>query len=654
MKKSILFCISRYTKEGLDLIYVNKNSFVIGRSKEADVVCMHRGVSRNHVRVYAKGSEILIEDLGTSNNTRVDDIVLPTNELIKYTPGTKLKLGSCNETYFIDMYRSELSIEEEADDYYQSIKEKALTLRQKSDNEIKSLFSQAREEVEKLYRQVERDTEEELQEKRASARQKAEQEAMGILSVAKAEAQKELNKIEDEKNVLQKKLQQELESDLENKRKSSLEEIKEYQKNKEIEAEELFKQSVAEFHQNANEEKELLLKDSKEERELLLKKSEEERELLLKESEEEAARLISQAESQIKDSQDKMREEVLSELNDKWTSIRAKEQELETHKVALIDQAQEEIVELKRLAAEEIHESHKKQEEREKESTQLNSHKLACLHLEQVEEHKKLQIKLEQKMEQHMKTTASEITLEVEGLLRSRLSGLVALSGSEKESGISSLVQDTKALLLQKLLKEDPRHEKKVEEHFSFNAISIEDVKIWWKRPHVIALGSLAIAFLLWNFKGNFFNSTGPSASELFVQKAQENRQKNKFTPKMTPGFKDTYTKNILYTKEYLETKNNSKYQASWVLEANDFFVTELNLADNAIVKFIALESKLIKKLIYLSQHMDNRSIASGLGSMIEVEDKVTKEMISILEGVGHFEKFKKFRKKFYKKFTST
>ena len=104
----------------------------------------------------------------------------------------------------------------------------------------------------------------------------------------------------------------------------------------------------------------------------------------------------------------------------------------------------------------------------------------------------------------------------------------------------------------------------------------------------------------------------------------------------------------MLSTPDFYENFVSKDFQDKWVLDANDFFVKKLGLSDNTIVRFIALEVNLIKKLHKMAEEIHPDSVDSALAQMTQLEEAKVKEMKIILEGENRFEKFKDFRKNFY------
>lgn len=81
----------------------DSGDLIIGRSSEAQLQLTDEGVSRRHVRVHCRMDEIVIEDLGSANGTRVNGDKIVQHTLVD---GDKLQLGSTSVLKFT--YQDEL------------------------------------------------------------------------------------------------------------------------------------------------------------------------------------------------------------------------------------------------------------------------------------------------------------------------------------------------------------------------------------------------------------------------------------------------------------------------------------------------------------------------------------------------------------------
>jgi pSer/pThr/pTyr-binding forkhead associated (FHA) protein len=69
----------------------DQDSVMIGRTPECDVVLYDAGVSRKHCRIFNEGSDFLIEDMGSSNGTKVNGAPISRKQAL--ATGDKLTLG---------------------------------------------------------------------------------------------------------------------------------------------------------------------------------------------------------------------------------------------------------------------------------------------------------------------------------------------------------------------------------------------------------------------------------------------------------------------------------------------------------------------------------------------------------------------------------
>ena len=750
MDVKVLFRIYRRTPEEVQVHYITRSSFTIGRSKDCDVICDHRGVSRKHVRFHIKGRQILVEDLGTSNGSLIDGVKLAPHRLMEYTPESDLNLGTCPDVYSIEVYRSHLSVEEEASEIYRSSKEQALEIRQKAQEEAQRLLVLAQQDMEKQ-RLLRLEQNKEIV---FEIKEKAQEEANDIISRARIEAQEVHNKelellktqsltevqnlVEEEKQIIFKKaredvqiecshllqeaqeeansLLQRAQANIKKQKEEIREEIEAEVKNRadaialEIEKEALAKSET--IISNAQKEYQNTLQQAREERQSLFetlqkdqevklsqkkdildqdyqkrrsdfeeemlslkeqltlehqektekerskilnetrKTAENERTHLLQEAQDQAASILEKVEKDLEEQKIRIREEIQKEIEDRAQAIELKESQVEQDTQKLMAKTQKEISSMKSEAALKIKTSYDKQKQRQESLEKKHEEKIIALRLEQSEEAQRLQLKTEKRIDNYFEKRASEISDEVQSLLTSRLSNSTGLYTSHD---ISKITEEIKDHLHNKLtgqdIHEDPEHLKELfKSHLTFGQKLSPQKKKYamGMMAGVLLVGLLALP----QFFSSNKESLSPSASDVFVQRVKAQRQKNKFSPKKTKGFKDSYTKNVLYTKNYLKIQNNEKYKDQWILAVNHFFVNEMGLPDNTVVRFIALESKLIKKLTQLSQHIDGRRIASGVVSMATEEDKFVKKIKALLKKKNHYKKFISFRKKFFNDFT--
>jgi len=70
------------------------HSFVIGRSPKCDIVIPSEGVSRQHVKIDVKNSEVYVTDLGSTNGVYIDGLKITPHQEVHYKTFLTLAFGS--------------------------------------------------------------------------------------------------------------------------------------------------------------------------------------------------------------------------------------------------------------------------------------------------------------------------------------------------------------------------------------------------------------------------------------------------------------------------------------------------------------------------------------------------------------------------------
>ena len=81
--------IAEGKEAGREFVF-DQMSVVIGRISECDVILYDPGVSRKHARIFAEGEIYFVEDMGSSNGTKVNGTIIKKKQL---TDGDALSLG---------------------------------------------------------------------------------------------------------------------------------------------------------------------------------------------------------------------------------------------------------------------------------------------------------------------------------------------------------------------------------------------------------------------------------------------------------------------------------------------------------------------------------------------------------------------------------
>ena len=156
---------------------------------------------------------------------------------------------------------------------------------------------------------------------------------------------------------------------------------------------------------------------------------------------------------------------------------------------------------------------------------------------------------------------------------------------------IPSLEDENKKLLFNQIKKinkavltgESIEHQNRAKSLLSFNPQEAHNNRKYWHKVGYIAT-ALSILLITYIISPKFYTSLGyrfltlitPDAQlqELMAQKHFERLRKlREFIPDTTHEFKSSYTDNILYTTNYLETVTNDDYKKDWTLGLNKFFL---------------------------------------------------------------------------------
>lgn len=71
-------------------VKIGKNSLIIGRLSESDIVISNPNVSRRHAELRRAGNDVVIVDLGSTNGTRVNGMLVTRQRL---NPGDEISVG---------------------------------------------------------------------------------------------------------------------------------------------------------------------------------------------------------------------------------------------------------------------------------------------------------------------------------------------------------------------------------------------------------------------------------------------------------------------------------------------------------------------------------------------------------------------------------
>src|SRR5262245_40118275 len=81
--------IAEGKEAGREFVF-EQDSVLIGRTSECDVVLYDPGVSRKHARIFSEAANYYVEDMGSSNGTKVNGAIITKKQL---SDGDAISLG---------------------------------------------------------------------------------------------------------------------------------------------------------------------------------------------------------------------------------------------------------------------------------------------------------------------------------------------------------------------------------------------------------------------------------------------------------------------------------------------------------------------------------------------------------------------------------
>ncbi len=139
------------------------------------------------------------------------------------------------------------------------------------------------------------------------------------------------------------------------------------------------------------------------------------------------------------------------------------------------------------------------------------------------------------------------------------------------------------------------------------------------------------------------------SASEIFAEELRDREAKKpKFVPDITNDYKHSYTDNVIFTESYTEFKSDPKQQSKWIRDLNKFFINDLKLNENSVVRFIPLESGLISQLQEKQKIIHFETQTEDIRLMRELEVASVDRLTEIVGGEKNYKAFREFEKNYF------
>lgn len=139
------------------------------------------------------------------------------------------------------------------------------------------------------------------------------------------------------------------------------------------------------------------------------------------------------------------------------------------------------------------------------------------------------------------------------------------------------------------------------------------------------------------------------TAAQNFSKEMQTERAR-RFDPPKIDEWRDNYTDALLYTRGYADLKLEQKFQDKWIRDLHDYLYTKLRVDEDSIVKLVSLEAAMVTKLKEEAESIHPDYVEQQVNKMREMEKESVAQMQQIIGSSAKFENFRKFSEEYYYK----
>jgi pSer/pThr/pTyr-binding forkhead associated (FHA) protein len=141
----------------------------------------------------------------------------------------------------------------------------------------------------------------------------------------------------------------------------------------------------------------------------------------------------------------------------------------------------------------------------------------------------------------------------------------------------------------------------------------------------------------------------GHNQSSYSSERIERIRTENLYQPNQDDIFRDTYTDNVLYMRGYFDKKTDSTNAEKWILRLNHDLdlLRSMSIGEEEIIQVVSKETNLVKRLGVMRESIDKRYLDQGLESMRKAEEDQVGELIGILKGRANYMKYRAVERDF-------
>ncbi len=149
-------------------------------------------------------------------------------------------------------------------------------------------------------------------------------------------------------------------------------------------------------------------------------------------------------------------------------------------------------------------------------------------------------------------------------------------------------------------------------------------------------VGLIVLGIFNWRTVVHYFENRERVLASLL---ATEDEARRLYVPMRTTEWRDSYVDRVLYVDRYLETKTNSIYLDQWTLRLQDVeLARRLGLKDDDLIRFLAIEANMIKKLDEMRHQIDATQPEFGINAMRNFENAEVRNMRAAVRTQANFE----------------
>ena len=184
----------------------------------------------------------------------------------------------------------------------------------------------------------------------------------------------------------------------------------------------------------------------------------------------------------------------------------------------------------------------------------------------------------------------------------------------------------------------------------------------FWKKMGMISGSLVVVCLLLVIFPSlvtiprdaiiSAFTEKSTGQADAYVKmKVEEAKQRMNYNPPTTVEFKSSYVENVLFTTDFELRRQDQAFQDKWILELNDFFINHLDVKDTTIIKFVSLESSLLRDLAKIKSQVDPANTEPKIEEMRQRENEFKDKLGKMFEDEIKVAKYYEFSEKFWNEF---